>query len=104
MFCSRLPVGEGNIKALPFIGGCRLMMLAKRTGTGTFRSSQRFGKKPRSGLEVTRIVRNARVTSPQNRYITCCEPNPGNRKVEKRARSHSSQAVKNLASSSCVYS
>jgi chemotaxis response regulator CheB len=80
------------------------MMSAKRTSTGTFRSSQRFGKKPRSGLEVTRIVRNARFTSFQNRYITSCSRNPVNRNVEKSARSHSSQAVKNLASSSSVYS
>ena len=36
MFCSRLPVADGNMKALPFVCGCRSRILANRTGTGPF--------------------------------------------------------------------
>jgi hypothetical protein len=43
------------MKTLPLVYGWRSRILAKRTGTRTFLSSQRFGKKPRSGLAVTRI-------------------------------------------------
>jgi hypothetical protein len=88
------------MKALPLIGGCRSRILAKRTGTGTFLSSQRFGKKPSPGFAVTRIVRKRRFTSGQPKYITSCSRKPVSRNVEKSATSASLQAPRNLVSSS----
>ena len=71
---------------------------------GTFLSSQRFGKKSRSGLALTRIVRKRRFTSGQPKYNTSCSRKPVSKNVEKRATSESLQVARNLDSSSCVYS
>lgn len=64
-------------------------------GTGTSRSSQRFGKNPRLGLDVNRVVRSLRLTSLQNRKTISCSRKPVNRSVVNSSRARSSAAAKN---------
>src|SRR3984893_6461412 len=93
-FCSRLPVGEGNTNGLSIVIGWFSSNSANSTGTGTSRSSQRFGKNFRSGLDRTRTVLSFGLRSFQNRYITSCSRNPVNRNVENRVRSQESHATR----------
>src|SRR5580658_3637420 len=81
-FCSRLPVGEGNTNGLSIVTGWLSSNSANSTGTGTSRSSHRFGKNFRSGLDRTRTVLSFGLRSFQNRYI------------ENRVRSQESHATR----------
>src|ERR1051325_5381976 len=54
MWNSRFPVGEGNTKRVWVGCGCSASKPSSSLGTGTSRSSQRFGEKLKSGLAVTR--------------------------------------------------
>src|ERR1700736_1621925 len=102
-FCSRLPVGEGNTNGLSIVTGGLSSNSANSAGTGTSRSSHRFGKNFRSGLDRTRTVLSFGLRSFQNRYITSCSRNPVNRKVENRVRSQESHATRKRDCCSSVY-
>ena len=84
-FCSLFPVGDGKTNGLSIDTGWRSSNSASSAGTGTSRSSHRFGKNFRSGLDRTRTVLSFGLRSFQNRYITSCSRNPVNRNVENRA-------------------
>src|ERR1700732_4413653 len=93
-FCSRLPVGEGNTNGLSIVTGWLSSNSANSAGTGTSRSSHRFGKNFRSGLDRTRTVLSFGLRSFQNRDMTSCCRTPVNRNVENKARSQESHATR----------